>query len=175
MHFAPERGLHAFIAERAKKYICYDKNPDKYRYADCRELDICDEVECIRSECFDIVIHNHVLEHLRCNFTVVLMQLHRLVARGGFHMFSVPIKSGFYREDLNPKLGANERRNVFGQEDHYRVFGRSDVASILGAVLPISLAPVGSVFDPETLDRINFPADQRNTINGSTVFCVQKK
>lgn len=75
------------------------------------------------NETFDIVICNHVLEHIEDD-AKAMRELYRVMKRGGWGIFQVPMKTSLAKtyEDFsitNPK----ERQKHFGQYDHVRWYG----------------------------------------------------
>ncbi len=75
------------------------------------------------NETFDIVICNHVLEHIEDD-AKAMRELYRVMKRGGWGIFQVPMKTSLTKtyEDFSitdPK----ERQKHFGQYDHVRWYG----------------------------------------------------
>lgn len=75
------------------------------------------------NETFDIVICNHVLEHIEDD-AKAMRELYRVMKRGGWGIFQVPMKTSSTKtyEDFSitdPK----ERQKHFGQYDHVRWYG----------------------------------------------------
>lgn len=75
------------------------------------------------NESFDIVICNHVLEHIEDD-AKAMHELYRVMKRGGWGIFQVPMKTSLAKtyEDFSitdPK----ERQKHFGQYDHVRWYG----------------------------------------------------
>lgn len=73
---------------------------------------------------FDIVICNHVLEHIPDD-SKALHEIYRVLKPGGFAILQVPIdyKRDFTFED--PSITSRkEREKIFGQYDHLRVYGK---------------------------------------------------
>jgi SAM-dependent methyltransferase len=73
---------------------------------------------------FDVVICNHVLEHI-INDQKAMSELYRVMKKGGFGIFQVPQDLSLKKtyEDFlitNPK----ERAIHFGQYDHVRIYGQ---------------------------------------------------
>src|SRR5262245_38860094 len=73
---------------------------------------------------FDVVIANHVLEHV-ADESRALAEIRRVVRPGGWAMLSVPIAQKLDRTREDPSVVAPEaRERLFGQSDHLRLYGR---------------------------------------------------
>lgn len=75
------------------------------------------------NESFDVIICNHVLEHI-VDDRKAMSELYRVMKTGGWGIFQVPMKNSLEKtyEDfsiINPK----ERQKHFGQYDHVRWYG----------------------------------------------------
>ena len=101
LHLAPEFGLYKALAPKAAEYVTADIDLERYAHIPgIQHLDLCDADAIGQLGTFDLILHSHVIEHLPCNYTAVLLHLHRLLNPGGFHLFSVPIYGAHYEEDL---------------------------------------------------------------------------
>lgn len=70
---------------------------------------------------FDVFFCSHVLEHIPAD-RVAIAELYRVLKPGGWGVIQVPIHGKTTREDPtieDPK----ERLRLFGQEDHFRIYG----------------------------------------------------
>lgn len=178
-HFAPEKGvarkLHGILGDG---YERYDLNPALYQVPglpDVKKMNLCGGLDALSAGAYDVVIHNHVMEHLPCNETIVLQRLHGLLKPGGLHIFSVPLTKGSSRADLDPALSAKERVRLFHQHDHIRKFGRDDFDMTLGMVFGLTRAGY-SLTDHvprAALEAAGIPPETW-TPEGSTVFLVRK-
>lgn len=74
-------------------------------------------------ESFDVVICNHVLEHIEDD-TKAMLELYRVMKKGGWGIFQVPMKISLEKtyEDFTIK-DPKERQKHFGQYDHVRWYG----------------------------------------------------
>lgn len=72
---------------------------------------------------FDVVICNHVLEHVEDLYRAI-SEIIRVLKRGGYAILQVPVD--FSREETfedDSITSTKDRERVFGQYDHLRVFG----------------------------------------------------
>lgn len=119
LHFAPEQAFYKrFRAMDNLNYTTTDLNSP---LADVK-ADICNLP--FENDSFDIILCNHVLEHIPDD-TKAMQELYRILKPGGFGVFQIP-------QDLNRKItfeddsitDKKERAKIFGQYDHVRVYGR---------------------------------------------------
>lgn len=119
LHFAPEQAFY----KRFKKmenldYVTTDLNSP---LADVK-ADICNLP--FKNNEFDIILCNHVLEHIP-NDTKAMEELFRVLKVGGMGIFQIPQdlsrKTTFEDNSITDK---KERAKIFGQYDHVRVYGR---------------------------------------------------
>ncbi len=117
----------------------------------------------------DVVIANHVLEHVD-DFRLALKEVYRIIKPNGFFICSFPMdpKVDFLDEEEEP-LSEAERIQRFGQNDHKRVFGMK---------ADHFLEEVG--FAVEIIDGIDYP-DEILPIVGpadydiNRLFCCRKQ
>src|SRR5690606_2967669 len=85
-------------------------------------MDVCDIP--FRDEVFDVVLCNHVLEHVPDDH-VALLEIYRVLRQGGWAILQVPIDSDlevtFEDESI---VDPEQRKMVYGQDDHVRQYGR---------------------------------------------------
>lgn len=119
LHFAPEQAFYKLF--RKQKNLDYTTTDLLSPLADVK-ADICDLP--FEDNSFDIILCNHVLEHIPDD-TKAMQELFRVLKPGGMGIFQIPqdLKRETTFEDntiTNPK----ERTAIFGQYDHVRVYGR---------------------------------------------------
>ncbi len=75
------------------------------------------------NEYFDLVICNHVLEHVEDDLKG-MSEIYRVLKKGGFAILQVPIsyKMDKTYEDFSI-IESNAREEAFGQRDHVRIYG----------------------------------------------------
>ena len=75
-------------------------------------------------ESFDVVICNHVLEHVSDDRRA-MRELLRILRPGGWAMLQVPLDPSREATLEDPRIvDPRERRRAFGQYDHVRLYGR---------------------------------------------------
>jgi len=123
LHVAPSPALFTYFNHQKNliqiagtKYnagIYYSKNVQKL---DITRLDF-------KENSFDIIICNHVLEHIE-DEEGALSEIIRVLKVGGWAMLQVPISSLLKQTLENKNIKTpEERANVYGQKDHVRLYG----------------------------------------------------
>lgn len=93
---------------------------DLYQDADLK-LDI--QATGLANESYDIIIANHVLEHVD-DFRAALREMYRVLRPGGSFICSFPMDPKIELLDEDPGVQTAEGRFMrFGQRDHKRIFG----------------------------------------------------
>ncbi len=176
MHVAPEMPLAKRFSELlGERYYASDVDAARYKslYTVIRPLDLCTDLVKLPSCCFDVIIHSHVLEHVKCDPAGVLTELERLLTPGGQHFLSVPVSGDDTREDMSDDLLPAQRLVLFGQEDHYRIFGRTSLPEMLDTVWgkreKHNLEPL-ELFDESELQRAAIPPEAWAGISSHSVF-----
>lgn len=175
LHFAPERGLYSYFSRLGlKEYRIVDFAPQNFNFAEVEQFDLCTDGPHLPSNRYDLILHSHVMEHIPCNFTAVLLHIHRSLSADGLHLMCVPFMDGHFEEDL-AILEPTDAVRRFGQRDHLRKFGKEDVARTLGMIFripePYSLQ---DYFTIDALDAFNIPERERLGYTGTSVFPLIK-
>ncbi|GAA3623924.1 class I SAM-dependent methyltransferase [Flavivirga jejuensis] len=119
LHFAPEQAFYKrFRKMNHLEYITTDLNSP---LADVK-ADICNLP--FKNDTFDIILCNHVLEHIPDD-TKAMQELYRVLKVGGMGILQIPQdlsrENTFEDDTITDK---KERAKIFGQYDHVRVYGR---------------------------------------------------
>lgn len=121
LHFAPEKSIYDFINKFDNiDYVCCDLQPQLYPYAfgirqeDGMSLSFNDNT-------FDIIIHNHILEHVPDDIEFIQETL-RVLKDDGKILISIP----YYKNDLcdDHYKTDEERTRYYGLADHVRKYGK---------------------------------------------------
>lgn len=121
LHFAPEkRLLRKMLAASAIRYVRCDLFPQS---EDVMRVDILEMP--FEDASFDLLIANHVLEHVSDD-AQALREIARVLKPGGFAILQTPYCAKLHAtwEDAGID-NAQVRREAYGQEDHVRLYGRS--------------------------------------------------
>lgn len=124
LHIAPEKCLSNYIvANQNVTYHLGDINPTHFppsmnvEAIDIQNIPYSDNT-------FDIVICNHVLEHV-VDVQKSMMEIHRVIKADGIAILQVPISNLIEKTLEDPLLQTDrEREQAYGQKDHLRLFGR---------------------------------------------------
>lgn len=127
LHLAPEEMTHRYMAQAfGGGYICSDPFPEKYPHAQCLKLALPEGFDIFPKNYFDLILHNHVLEHIPGDYKAHLVSFQNLLRPSGRMVFTIP---GISQTALSIQGGEflssdAERVRIHGQSDHYKSFGR---------------------------------------------------
>jgi len=120
LHVAPEQCfMKAFEKRHGEKYITADiESPLAKVKMDIHHMPFADRT-------FDVVLCNHVLEHVD-NDIQAMSEIHRVLKPNGFCILQVPFFSPVPAVTIeDPSITSpREREKHFGQDDHVRKFGK---------------------------------------------------
>ena len=112
------------------------KTADLYKEADLK-LDI--QATGLQDESNDVIICNHVLEHVD-DFKLALREMYRILRSGGSLICSFPMDPKVDLIDEDPSIQTAEERLLrFGQDDHKRVFGMKSDRLLLDAGFSVEI------------------------------------
>ena len=106
------------------------------------------------ADTFDVVLCNHVLEHVSDDIKA-MQEIHRVLKPGGFAILQVPFFNpvpDITFED-NTIVDKREREKIFGQDDHVRKYGRDYVSRIRMSGLMPKEDPFVNELDDDTRKR----------------------
>jgi SAM-dependent methyltransferase len=118
LHIAAESNFGRIVSSKSKSYVKGDLSPadDSVVKVDLTETSF-------RDGQFDVLIANHVLEHILDDISA-MREINRILRVGGIAILQTPY-SPLIKESLeSPSLRDEPLRNfLFGQEDHVRLYG----------------------------------------------------
>lgn len=129
LHFAPERRLWPKIAAaNPAEYVRCDLFPAT---PDVAKVDI--EAMPFAEGAFDLVIANHVLEHVDDDARA-MGEVARVLAPGGYAILQTPYSRKLHATWRDPGIDTPQARlQAYGQEDHARLYGRDIFGRIVAA------------------------------------------
>ncbi len=126
LHFAPEICVRTLLQRSNIHYTSADLTQ-----ADA-DLKLNIEDINLNDEQFDVIVCNHVLEHV--NDKKALSELYRILRSSGVLIIMVPIKEGCDTTYEDDSIKDDKERLVhFGQEDHVRVYGADFITRLTNA------------------------------------------
>lgn len=126
LHVAPELTLYRHLFRGANiDYHPADLCPERYREIPAVEkVDITNIPYADRT--FDVVLCNHVLEHVPDD-RKAMRELRRVLKDDGVALLQVPLGMKLTETDEDPSIAdAGERERRFGQFDHVRLYAEAD-------------------------------------------------
>lgn len=116
LYFAPEYSMETWMKRNGVSRVTADLNGKADLLLDIQATGLPDES-------FDVIICNHVLEHVD-DFRKAMKEVYRILRKGGTFICSFPMDPEVELIDEDPEARTEEERRLrFGQYDHKRVFG----------------------------------------------------
>lgn len=175
LHIAPEAGIGRQIRKVVQNgYHGVDLHHKRFPSdLGVRKFNLVTDAEKLPSHTYDLVVHSHVMEHIPCDTTMVLLHLHRSLKATGKHVFCIPISKGNYKSNFNPMSG-EDRTNEFGQFDHVRRFGRADLNHHIGMVFHLTPYDPLVLHSRNEILRMNAPLPKPGVVTSNTIFVQEK-
>lgn len=124
LHISPERHLSDYIRKKEfKEYTGGDLFTEGYYYRDfVKNMDITSIP--YDNDNFDLIICNHVLEHIPDD-KKAMKELYRVLKPGGIAVLQVPISLVLEHTFEDKSINTSKLRSeYFGQYDHVRIYGQ---------------------------------------------------
>lgn len=141
LHISPERKVYEFIKNRSV-VVTADIAPGYYRNID-RSVQFGDLTNLpYENASFDMIIANHVLEHIPDDRTAML-QLFRVLKMGGRAILQVPFSTKLNITIEDAQINEPQQQSaMFGQKDHVRIYALSDyIVRLKGAGFSVNYLP----------------------------------
>lgn len=124
LHISPEENLSRKLLDFGfDEYVCGDLFLEGYVYPKhVQKIDVLDIP--YNDNTFDLIICNHVLEHIP-NDWIAMKELGRVLKKGGQAILQVPISNNSAKTFEDFSVTDPKRREIlFGQFDHVRIYGQ---------------------------------------------------
>jgi len=148
LHFAPEQAFYKrFKKQKNLQYTTTDLHSPLAEI----KADICDLP--FQDNQFDIILCNHVLEHI-VDDTKAMQELYRILKPKGTAILQVP--QDLSREKTfedNTITDPKERTKIFGQYDHLRIYGRDYFDKLRNVGFVVIEENYTKKITPENIDR----------------------
>ncbi|WP_420909557.1 class I SAM-dependent methyltransferase [Eudoraea chungangensis] len=147
LHFAPEQAFYKrFKKLPFKTYTTTDLNSPLAEV----KADIC--ALPFEDNSFDIILCNHVLEHIPDD-KKAMSELYRVMKPSGWGIVQIPqdLKRETTYED-NSITDRKERAKIFGQYDHVRVYGRDYFDRLRNVGFTVNEVDYTNFLSPEEVD-----------------------
>lgn len=168
LHFAPEQAFH----KRFKKIKNWDYTTTDLNspLADV-QADICDLP--FSDDAFDLIICNHVLEHIP-NDTRAMKELYRILKPGGKAILQVPYDKNKEKtfED-NSITDPKERTKIFGQYDHVRVYGMDYFDKLNSIGFQVDAVDYTAKLSKEEIEKYRLPEGELIPVVGKKDFLIK--
>lgn len=152
LHVAPEYHLSKKMKDAAfREYICGDKFTPGYSYpAHVRNLDLTELP--FEANHFDLLISNHVLEHIP-NDLDAMKEIYRVLKSGGQAILQVPFSLNSDKTIEDSSIDTNEgREKFFGQYDHVRIYGKDYMDRLRSVGFQVSLLNISADYPKSGLN-----------------------
>lgn len=129
LHFAPERHLSKIIVNMGpSRYVKADLFPADPSIEKIDMLDIPYDAES-----FDVILANHVLEHVADDHKA-LSELNRVLKRGGAAILQTPYSARLRTTFADAGIDDDyARRQIYGEDNHVRLYGADIFARFAAA------------------------------------------
>lgn len=148
LHIAPEAQLSSFLRSLPQiEYTAGDKRCEGYNYPSyVKNLDIMSMPD-IADNTYDIIICNHVLEHVPNDITA-MKELYRILKHDGIAILQVPIALELEHTIEDSSITTPEARfENYGQSDHVRLYGTDYPERLNKAGFKVELLNIASKYN----------------------------
>lgn len=137
LHVAPERIIYEIFKRiLSTNYIVGSLSPHEYPFVKgFKQFDL--RKTHFENDCFDLIICNHVLEHITEEKDAI-NELKRILKPTGTCILQVPIALGLEKTIEGEAQDSNEREKRYGQSDHVRLYGKDYAQRLKGYDLRVT-------------------------------------
>lgn len=144
IHFAPESIMSQKIEQQKPLiYVKCDLFPkDDWEKIDITKINYQDDY-------FDILICNHVIEHIP-DYLQAFKEISRVLNKNGFAILQTPFSELLYNNFEDPNINTDDLKLTFyGQEDHARIVSKRQFIEELSQFFTLNIIKNSSLFTDE--------------------------
>jgi len=162
LHFAPEKKIfELLISNPSINYL----TADLYAKNVMMKIDVTNIP--FEDEYFDVIICNHVLEHVHDDFKA-MKELYRVLKIGGWGILQVPISYSLETTIEDSRITLPEdRQKIFGQIDHVRIYGLDYIKRLRKVGFKVKIIDSGKEFSDFKIKFLGLIPDEK-------IFVVSK-
>jgi SAM-dependent methyltransferase len=163
LHFGPEKAFYdIFVTQKnIEEYVPCDYFPEVYDFCNIIKI-VKVDITAIQfpNNYFDIILCNHVLEHIE-NDHLAMQECLRILKPNGWGIFQVPIdyKREVTYEDFTI-IAPEERTKAFGQSDHVRWYGKDYQTRLTNAGFNVTADNYVNTFTSEEQFKFGFMPEE---------------
>jgi len=148
LHFAPEQCMQQqFVSMKNLDYT----SADLYAKNAMQVMDITDIK--YPDDSFDVIICNHVLEHIIDDYKA-MSELYRVLKPEGWAVLLVPLYQNLEKTYENSSITSpEEREKAFGQKDHVRIYGFDYAQRLEKSGFKVNIDKFGFNLDLQTIKK----------------------
>lgn len=131
LHLSPEKNVYQYLKSKSE-VITADLVPGFYKNIDKHIKQEDATAFSFADQCFDVVVANHVLEHIPDD-KKAMSEIYRVLKKGGVAVLQVPYSETISETIEEPNINNPARQSaLFGQKDHIRIYQLNDYINRLG-------------------------------------------
>ena len=158
LHTAPEECLYQLISQNKNiNYITTDLSPERYKFCNCLKEDVTNL--SFTDNTFDVIISNHVMEHI-LDDNLYLQELLRVLKPDGKLFISFPVDMKLEKTFQDDSITSpQDREKYYGQNDHVRKYGK-DVFERLKADYSAKFIFKKDILSDAQIKKLNIYSDE---------------
>lgn len=156
LHTAPEYAFYSILKKATHiDYFTGDKMVEGYsNQPGIHHLDL--TALNFKDHSFDLIISNHVLEHI-IEDKKAMSEMYRVLDDNGMAIITVPINDQLEQTYEDPSIvKAEDRKKAFGQWDHVRYYGLDIKKRLERVGFVVEIIPYAERFSKEDVKRFGF-------------------
>lgn len=159
LHIAPERSLSTRVRQLPGiRYLSGDLAPERSPQAAMQQIDIARIA--YPDDSFDLIICNHVLEHIPDD-SLAMRELFRVLKHDGYAILQVPYASDLTHTLEQVLTKPDERLRQYGQSDHVRLYSLDYIDRLRKSGFQVEAPTMNQYFKPDRVARYGLIAEER--------------